>query len=211
MSDRTLQTTRQSLHAVAEYLLAGPQYAGSGDIRLRVTDRGFATVGSPELAVEADDVVTGETRVPIRGTVSELAAQVGVEARDLRDVYADGPAVGVDGELAVDVSAARLLLACFARGDAALRLLAPGVEPVLWPEHFDVAVAFDEVNYGVSPGDSDTPEPYAYVGPWRRRTGPFWNAPFGALRPMSELPGVDDVLEFFAAGGAHASDDPEAT
>ena len=43
---------------------------------------------------------------------------------------------------------------------------------------------------GVSAGDDYYPTPYAYVGPWTQRTGPFWNAPFGALyrsipHPMS--------------------------
>ena len=33
---------------------------------------------------------------------------------------------------------------------------------------------------GVSAGDDYYPRPYAY-GPWTQRTGPFWNAPFGAL------------------------------
>ena len=37
---------------------------------------------------------------------------------------------------------------------------------VLWPEHFDVGIDANEVNYGVSPGDASCPEPYAYVGPW---------------------------------------------
>ena len=41
--------------------------------------------------------------------------------------------------------------------------------PVLWPEHFDVGITLDKVNYGVSPGDDDIPEPYAYVGPWTPR------------------------------------------
>jgi hypothetical protein len=72
-----------------------------------------------------------------------------------------------------------------------------GVEPVLWPEHFDLAVTVDEVNYGVSPGDTYLDEPYAYVGPWQARTGPFWNAPFGAARPLSELGDADAVAGFF--------------
>ena len=52
----------------------------------------------------------------------------------------------------------------------------------LWPEHFDIATvegAGDaRANYGVSPGDDDHDEPYAYVGPWKAPAGgdPFWNA-----------------------------------
>jgi hypothetical protein len=209
MDPSTLESTRHSLHALAELLLAGPQYARNGDIRLHVTATGFATVTEPMYEVRATELVTPDGQVPLTGSVASLAARVGVVPRDLRDVYAVGPTMGVDDQLAVDEQAARLILSGFARGDAAMRQLAPDEEPVLWPEHFDVGVAFDEVNYGVSPGDADFAEPYAYIGPWKLRTGPFWNAPFGAARLMRELPGLDDVLEFFAAGGAHASDDPE--
>ena len=45
-------------------------------------------------------------------------------------------------------------------------------------------VTDDEVNYGVSPGDEFHPLPYAYVGPWTSRIGPFWNAPFGAFMAL---------------------------
>ena len=210
MDPRTLDSTRRSLHGVAELVLAGPQYARSADIRLRVTKHGFSTVAEPALGIEADALVTPSGRFPLTGSIAALAALAGVDPRDLRDVYAGGPNVDIHDEITVDERAARLILSAFSRGDAAMRQLAPE-EPVLWPEHFDVGVSFDKVNYGVSPGDSDFAEPYAYVGPWKLRTGPFWNAPFGAARLMRELPGVDDVLEFFSAGGAHASDDPEAT
>jgi len=62
---------------------------------------------------------------------------------------------------------------------------------VLWPEHFDLGIAVDEVNYGISPGDDGHATPYAYVGPWTQRTGPFWNAPFGALYPLDPAHDVD--------------------
>jgi hypothetical protein len=99
----------------------------------------------------------------------------------------------------VDATAAARIADAHARGDAALRQLAPDAEPVLWPEHFDVAVRIDDVNYGVSPGDEFLGDPYAYVGvdpvpP----DDPYWNAPFGAARAMRTLPGVRGVYEFFA-------------
>ena len=71
---------------------------------------------------------------------------------------------------------------------------------MLWPEHFDLGIAVDEVNYGVSPGDAAVPTPYAYVGPWQTRRGEFWNEPFGAARPMGDLPDVDAVVAFFQEG-----------
>jgi hypothetical protein len=66
-------------------------------------------------------------------------------------------------------------------------------ESQLWPEHFDLAVTVDvdgsPVNVGFSPGDSDSPEPYVYLGPHERAglTGSYWNAPFGASLPYREL------------------------
>jgi hypothetical protein len=104
----------------------------------------------------------------------------------------------------VDPDAASELLAAFARGDAALREFAPDVTPVLWPEHFDVGIQVGEVNYGISPGDSYLDEPYAYVGPWTPRTGEFWNAPFGAARPLRELPG--EALVAFLREGRDRAD-----
>lgn len=78
----------------------------------------------------------------------------------------------------------------------------PGPEPVLWPEHFDLGATLDEVNYGVSPGDAGHPTPYAYVGPWTVPSGEFWNAPFGALRGIDELPDADAVTAFFTEARA---------
>jgi hypothetical protein len=207
MDPKTLVTTRQSLHGLAESVLAGPQYARSEDIRLRVTATGFATVTEPHLQIEADALVAPSRRLPLVGSITELAVLAGVEPRALRDVYADGPTIGVNEELAVDREAAGVILAAFERGDAALRLFAPAEEPVLWPEHFDVGITVDEVNYGVSPGDAGTAEPYAYVSPWKARTGGFWNADFGASRLMRDLPTEHDVLAFFTNGASHVAEE----
>ena len=51
----------------------------------------------------------------------------------------------------------------FALSDAALRVLDPGQQPILWPEHFDVAILLDNHSYGSSPGDDFHPIPYMYV------------------------------------------------
>jgi hypothetical protein len=139
-------------------------------------------------------------RAPLQGTCHELATASGQEVSGLADVYADGSGVDPDETLVVDAEALDLLLGWFGRGDAALRAFAPDVEPVLWPEHFDVGYAVDEVNYGASPGDDGHTGPYAYVGPWTARAGEFWNAPFGALRDAGDLPDVGAVVSFFQAG-----------
>ncbi len=203
-----LTATRHALHAVAELLLAGPQHATSRTIRLRVTPAGFGTCLEPDLRVEGLELVTTETRVPLDGTCESVARAAGIEARDLREVYADGPAMTREEPLQLAVDAAAVIADVFARGDAALRELAPEEEPVLWPEHFDLGITVDEVNYGVSPGDQHLAAPYAYVGPWTARRGAFWNTDFGAARPMAELPDVPSLVGFFREGAERATSDP---
>ena len=66
---------------------------------------------------------------------------------------------------------------------------------MLWPEHFDIAIRVDDVNYGVSPGDDYLNEPYAYVGVDPVPDDEFWNAPFGAARPLADLVGVEAVTD----------------
>ncbi|MFC5179623.1 hypothetical protein [Nocardioides taihuensis] len=201
-----MEQTRTSLHGVAELLLAGPQHAAGGGIRLRVVPGGFATVAAPDLRVAGEELAGPRGSHPLRGTYAEVGGAVGVVPRRLDDVYTDGPGVRPDDRIELDPAELAVLLEAFVVGDAALRQLAPRQEPVLWPEHFDVGIAVDEVNFGVSPGDAGIPEPYAYVGPWTPRTGDFWDQPFGAARPVAALGGVDGLLAFFREGAARASD-----
>src|SRR6266540_4216053 len=124
---------------------------------------------------------------PTRRSLHAVAELLGMAAGKPEDLYKDGSGVPADEVLEVDSAAAAYLAECFFRGDQALRLFAPQVpdeQRVLWPEHFDVGISVDEINYGVSPGDGYLDEPYAYVGPQQPREGSFWNAPFGATRPM---------------------------
>jgi hypothetical protein len=201
MDERILITSRRSLHGVAELVLAGPQYRAHGDIRLRVVPGGFATVTGPEYRVDGDRLITPTGALSLDGgTFADLAAAAGLTASRLDDVYSGGPRIDVNERIELDPLAAGVISGAFTRGDAALRELAPDEEPVLWPEHFDVAITLDEVNYGVSPGDDAISTPYAYVGPWTPRSGDFWNASFGASRPLTELPDVAAVLEFFRTG-----------
>jgi hypothetical protein len=79
---------------------------------------------------------------------------------------------------------------------------------------FDVAVEAGSeatrATYGVSPGDADHDEPYAYVAPWTApaATGPstFWNAAAftGAERPVAD--DVDELVAFFRAAAALLAD-----
>lgn len=195
--------TRRSLHGVAELLIAGPQHRAHGTIRLRVTPGGFGGVATG-LRVEGTDLVWVGGRAPLAGTYRALAAAAGVEP-GAPGVYHDTSGVDPDEQVVVDPGAVAELAGWFARGDAGLRAFAPGEEPVVWPEHFDLAITVDEVNYGISPGDAAHPQPYAYVGPWTPREGPFWNASFGALRPASDLPDAAAVTAFLIEGRSAAS------
>ncbi|MDQ0380626.1 hypothetical protein [Amycolatopsis thermophila] len=198
-----METTRRSLHGVAELLLAGPQFRAGHGIRLRVTPGGFGTTAAPDLRLDGDLLVAGALRIPVAGRrYTDLAAEAGVEAGAPAGLYSGGSGVSPAEEVVLDPEPARLILRAFAEGDEALRAFAPGETPVLWPEHFDVAITVDEVNYGVSPGDAHLPEPYAYVGPHRPRTGPFWTAPFGAARALRELGGTAEIRRFFEEGRA---------
>jgi hypothetical protein len=209
-SPENLGTTRHSLHGLAELLLAGPQYRRSGTIRLRATPGGFGTVAEPPLRVDTTALVSGERRIPLAGmTYAQLAAAAGVDAGAPAGLYHDGSGAAPDDAVSVDEAAAAQIADSFAAADRALRALAPDQVPVLWPEHFDIGITIDEVNYGVSPGDGFCAEPYAYVGPHRPRVGPFWDAPFGAARPLRELPG-DALTAYFAEGRDHARRDPAA-
>jgi hypothetical protein len=202
------ESTRRSLHGLAELLLAGPQYEQSKDIRLRATDGGFGTVAEPDVRIDGVGIVVSGVRHPLEGTVADVAARAGLTPRSLSDVYADGAGVRPEDVVSVETDAAAEIASAFSRGDAALRALSSDEVPVLWPEHFDIGISLGEVNYGVSPGDSHIPEPYAYVGPWTSRSGSFWNMPFGATRLMRGLPDVDAVEAFFREGAEHAAADP---
>jgi hypothetical protein len=198
-----LARTRRTLHAVAELVLAGPQYRATGKLRLRVVPGGFATVLAPELRVIGAGVVgAGGAAVPIDGhTARAVGAELGVTAGRPEGAYNDGAGVDPDETLTLDPDQADVLLCALSVGHDALVAFAPAETPVLWPEHFDVAIRVDDVTFGLSPGDGFIEEPYAYVGVSRPPAGDaFWNAPFGAAVPLTELPDAAAVTAFFADG-----------
>jgi hypothetical protein len=208
MDEHVLTATRRSLHAVAEQLLAGPQHRTKGTIRLQVTPGGFGQVAGT-WRVEGTELVGDGGRVPLEGTIADVARAAGIQA-GVPEIYSDHADFDEEAPLAIDPSAAAELAAWFGRGDAGLRAFAPEEVPVLWPEHFDLGIAVDEVNYGISLGDAGHEAPYAYIGPWTPRTGPFWNVSFGSLRPAAELPDAAAVGAYLAAGRAAAASSPSA-
>jgi hypothetical protein len=195
--------TRRQLRGVAESLIAGPQYRASGTIRLAVRPDGFAGVAVP-LAVHGTQLVWADGAAALAGPVRTLADAAGVTPGPPDGVYEVVDPLPVDAALDVDAAAADWLYRSHYAGGHAIKSVWPEAHPVLWPEHFDVAATEDEVNYGVSAGDDYHPTPYAYVGPWTARTGPFWNAPFGAVYPLDSTHNVDalatQITEFFHQG-----------
>ncbi|MFG1795129.1 hypothetical protein [Nocardia sp. NPDC049149] len=203
MDEKTYGRTRHALHAVAELLIAGPQYRQFGTIRLRAVHGGFGGVKSG-VSVVGGELVWAEGRTALQGTYRDVAKIAGLDAGAPEGLYQDTTGVSLDETIEVDPTIAAEIGAWFELGDKTLRCLAPDITPVLWPEHFDLSIAVGEVNYGASPGDDGHPGPYAYVGPWTPRTGPFWNASFGALRPREDVNSTSSLLEFFEQGRAAA-------
>lgn len=195
--------TRHSLHLLAERVISPLRVQVTGnEIALQVRPGGFGTPDLPQggwVGVIGTEVVRvgefGEERRARISSLADAAVLVGLHG-GVEDAHLE-----VDGE-----QAARLAEA-WAIGDAALRQMdGEELEPIhLWPEHFDIAfvegAGAARANYGVSPGDDDHDEPYAYVGPWEAPDDgdAFWNA---AAFPGAEAPveSVEQVLAFFLAG-----------
>jgi hypothetical protein len=203
MSQDELGITRRTLHGVAELVLAGPQYRATGKLRLGVVPDGFATILAPRLRVDGPRIASAAgVTVSIDGrTPRALAAELGVAAGRPEGVYDGGSGVSPDETLPLDADQADVIMRALALGHDALAAFAADEAPVLWPEHFDVAIRVHDTNFGVSPGDGFIEEPYAYVGVASPPAGdPFWNAPFGAAVPLRELPDAPSVTGFFIEG-----------
>jgi hypothetical protein len=193
-----LASTRQRLHGIGECLMAGPQRRAGGRFTLRVTPGGFATTGEPAVRLDGADLVVDESRrVAVHGTFAQMADALGVDFGAPPDSYPDGSGATPGDDVALDGPSARLLLGWYLLTDAALRVVAPRETPILWPEHFDVAILLDDISYGASPGDSFHAMPYAYVSAGEHGDSDFWNAPFGALRSYQLMKDLQDLVSFW--------------
>lgn len=200
-ASQTLVATRRQLHGIAECLLAGPEYRATGEIALAITPGGFGTATAPEIRLEGLELVAGDRRVPAAGSFGDLADRLGVEF-GAPGIYRDGSGAQSDDVVDLDPAAARLILDWYTLSDSALRALDPEQQPILWPEHFDVAILLDDRSYGSSPGDDFHQTPYAYVSANDHDGEPFWNAPFGALRDAGEFRSTDHLVAFWREGRA---------
>ncbi len=203
------ETTRESLHVLAEHVIAPARYAVDERIRLRWLPGGF---GTPRFGVDQQIRVEGDELSVTAG--GSCRRQPITSCREAAALAGLDPAGRPTGSLTVDPDAARWLGEFYGFVLAVLEDLREHVDaddPVIWPEHFDYAITAGEqstgsrANYGGSPGDEDHPEPYLYVGPWEPRAGELWNAIGfeGAELALGELLGSDDpralALAFYLA------------
>jgi hypothetical protein len=193
--------TRRILHGIGECLLAGPEYRACKEISLRVTPGGFATTGAPAIRLDDTELVVGELhRIPVQDTFGQLADALGVRFGPPELGYRDGSGAAADDAVELDPASLKIITDWFLLADAALRVLATDQAPILWPEHFDVAVLLDDRSYGASPGDDFHPTPYAYVSAADNDGGEFWNAPFGAMLDYGDVRNIDDLVSFWQTG-----------
>jgi hypothetical protein len=195
--------TRESLRALACYVVAPFRKARTGRIGLRPTGDGFGTPASedpPRLSVQGDHLVLDPGPSHPVSTLRAAATAVGVALSPDPGVGHDLPPFEPDIDLAVDAGASLRLGAWYRFGQEVLDGLGPAPaggsvsEAQLWPEHFDLAVIVTapgggKTNVGFSPGDGFHADPYLYVGPHDTKAlaGPYWNAPFGAYLGYQEL------------------------
>ena len=216
-------TTRLTLHAVAEHVLAPCRHAANGKIGLRYTYRGFGTPffgDDRQVRVEDGSLVAtdgdGDRRHALT-TLRAAAAFVDLPVPASTGVYTPTTPGDLDEPLVVDPACARALGDWFGFCASVLEQLRAEADAgdtpsrlQLWPEHFDLAVDMGppeaRANFGGSPGDAVHPEPYLYVGPWGSyaadEPGGFWNEPFGASLPYQALLDGADPLEFLRTGKA---------
>jgi len=212
-----IPATLESVHTVAEHILAAARHRATGRIGLTVIDGGFAT---PPFGPDSTVVGLVDGSIVVRAGESERRAPlttlraagefVGVEPGSPADVYTPATACDLDAQLRMEPNSLQRLVDWYGMCAEALRRFAVEIaddQPsniTLWPEHFDVAIRVGEVNYGALGGDANIPEPYAYVGPTGEAhpTEPaaFWNKPFGAVRTWRQLRSADDVLAFYREG-----------
>jgi hypothetical protein len=198
-----LTTTRRRLHGIGECLMAGPQRRAGGRFTLRVTPGGFATTGAPAVRLDGTELVVQEARpVAVTGTFSQLADAIGVDFGPPPDAYPDGSGATAADDVQLDLPSTRLIQDWYLIADAALRVMAPRQTPILWPEHFDVAILLNDISYGASPGDGFHATPYAYVSSGDHDGSDFWNAPFGAIRDHHQMRDLEDLVTFWRAAQA---------
>jgi hypothetical protein len=213
----SLAATREALHLVADRVVAAARKPDN-EIALTVTPGGFGTPPfefegrTLQVTVDGAELVVAEDGAERRTAITNLADAAIFVGEGL---YPSG-APDDRAPLGVDPAAARALGGLYAFAAGALERFArrlpaeaEATEVILWPEHFDVALEAgaepDRATYGVSPGDEEHAEPYAYVSVWSGEAeGVLWNAHGfpGAELGYTELLAAADpqaaAVEFFS-------------
>lgn len=226
---QTLARTREAWHSIAEHVLARARYDATGRIGLRVASGGYGTPPYDRAGVsEALHVVGTELRIA-RGdatvahpltTLGDAAGAVGIEPGAPANVYPPVTPLDPSAPLAIDADAAHVLATWFELGWSALedlrQLAGDEAEPstlTLWPEHFDAAIELGNERhggrgtFGVSPGDTEHSEPYAYVTHWADvADDEYWNetafpgASLAYATVAAATSAHGTLLDFFRAG-----------
>jgi hypothetical protein len=205
MPDDPLVSTRASLHALAEQVISPLRVQETGnEIALQVRPEGFGTPDLPGggwVGTRGSQLV----RVDPSGDEQSIAITSLRAAARFLGLSESAAAALPDTTLEIHAGATLRLADVWATGQEALAAFAPEAKIHLWPEHFDIAIEFGDATYGISPGDPDHTEPYAYVSPWTppEKTGPstFWNATgfTGAERPVLDADDDAEITSFFRA------------
>ena len=111
----------------------GLEYEATGEIALRVTPGGFGTTAGPEMRLEGARPA-GDRKVPAAGSFRDLADRLGVKFGEPTIGYRDGSGAQPDDVADLDPAAVGVIVDWFALSDV-LRVLDPGQQPILWPEH----------------------------------------------------------------------------
>ena len=181
--------------------MAGTQHRHSDTVRLTAGDGRISTTKEPPISITEAGLLYGGATYPLTGSVADLAAAASLQAIRPDVEYHDVVPGTAQSMLTASPEALAQVLTVYTIGAKALQAFSDEVA-VLWPEHFDLAIRENAVNYGISPGDSYSDAPYVYVGPDEVGSDPFWNAPFGAVHliELTDPAAVQKTLEFLRRG-----------
>jgi hypothetical protein len=205
-----LVPTRLALHRLAEHVISPARRKANGKIGLRYTRGGFGTPffgADLQVRVAGSELIVQDGARERRSPIVSLAQAAELVGRDMLPVDAQ-----LDEQpLQIDVPAAEFLGDWYGFAASVLEQLraeqgetAAPSRVQLWPEHFDLAVELGSeqdgvrATYGLSPGDEEHPEPYAYIAPWvAPPPDELWQATAfsGAELPYSALLDADDQRE----------------
>jgi hypothetical protein len=223
--------SRDGLHVLAFYVVSAARRARTGRLGLRWTPGGFGTppFDGTQIRVEGLELVVddlrGRRRAPIT-TLADAGLLIGIDPDPADKAAFDVPDMPPpDAPLAISEAAVAFLDAWLGLGTRVLERLGSAEAdrepnpPTLWPEHFDLAIELgdesraERATFGVSPGDRDHDQPYAYVSAWRAvdHRDAYWNdrSFSGASVPYADIAAADDpeqrLLDFFGRGRAALS------